>query len=297
MSLRQLSVAVGGRRIAWAVETPKAAQVHTNPLLLVHGFACGRGDWGALPRVLAARSRRPVVVFDNLGIGESDAPEGAYSVDEMASDALGVMDAFGAPVFGVLGISMGGLIAQSLTLAHPERVSALLLGCTSHGGREAAPNPPSFIETCTSWASFENPNNSELVDEFMRYTLPMPTTTPCGSGPVVDPDFFRKFKESFCETRRTSAGLQGQLAAMMHFNSTKRLHEIACPCLVITGDLDGVVPMANAHSLVRRIPGAQLLVLEGAGHFWWAKRTVDVGQRLAEALLESDEQHASRSKL
>jgi pimeloyl-ACP methyl ester carboxylesterase len=277
---------------------PKDVSPDAKPLLLIHGFACGKRDWGALPRLLAAKSRRRVIVMDNRGVGDSDATDGPYSIAQLAADALGVMDAAEAPVCGVLGISMGGLIAQSLALSHPERLSALILGCTSHGGREAVPNPPEFVSACAAWANEPIPNESPMVDAFLRYTLPMPDANHADTAPdsAEDPVFFSKLKASFLETRRTPVGLQGQLGAMMRFNSTSRLHEISCLTRVITGDRDAAVPMQNSQSLARRILNAELVVMEGAGHFWWARRTVDVAKLLAEALLRSDEQWKGRSK-
>lgn len=295
MARRVCSAACG--RIAWTVVAPKVVNADAKPLLLIHGFACGKRDWGALPRMLAAKSHRKVIVMDNRGIGDSEATIGPYSIQQMAADALDVMDAAGAPVCGVLGISMGGLIAQSLVLSHPERLSALILGCTSHGGREAVPNPPEFVSACAAWASEPSPNESPMVDAFLRYTLPMPDAPHGDTSPQsTDPAFFSKLKASFVETRRTSVGLQGQVGAMMRFNSTARLHEISCLTRVITGDRDGAVPMQNSQSLARRIPGAELAIVEGAGHFWWARRTVDVAQLLTEALLLSDEQWKARSE-
>jgi len=287
-TLRSLSTATTGR-ISWSVVTPRDLNPNAKPVLLVHGFACGKLDWGALPRMLAARSRRPVIIFDNRGVGESEAPAVPYSIDEMAADALGVADAAGATQFGVLGISMGGLIAQSLALSHPERVSALVLGCTSHGGREAKPNPPEFIQTCIAWANESSPNESSGIDAFMRFSLPRDG----GDAPRADPTLLASFKASFLATRRTSAGLQGQLGAMMKFNSTERLGEICCPTLVIAGDRDAALPIENSESLARRIAGAELVLWEGAGHFWWAHRTVEAVQVLAEALARGDKQSST----
>ena len=97
-------------------------------------------------------------------------------------------------------------------------------------------------------------------------------------------------KESFAQTTRTSPGLLGQLAAMGRFNSTRRLEALAVhPTLVIAGSLDAVVPPANSQSLHQRIPGSQLVLWEGAGHFFWATRTPEVSSLLSRFLIECDE--------
>ena len=90
------------------------------PLLLVQGFACGKDDWGSLIKLVASKSKREVLTFDNRGIGGSIAPEAPYTVDAMAEDALSVVDAAGVDTFHVMGISLGGI--------RPEQTEAGLSG-------------------------------------------------------------------------------------------------------------------------------------------------------------------------
>ena len=134
-------------QIAWQRHRPRGAATDATPLLLIHGFACGMHDWGALPKLLAAKSGRDVITFDNRGVGgQYDwAPEGPYSVAQMAADALRVVDTAKLEKVNVMGVSLGGLIAQHLALEHAERTNALILGGTTHGGREATPPPASFM--------------------------------------------------------------------------------------------------------------------------------------------------------
>ena len=90
------------------------------------------------------------------------------------------------------------------------------------------------------------------------------------------------------QTRRTTAGMQGQLAAMGRYNSTEQLAGLTCPTLVTCGDRDAVMPPSNSESLARRIPGAQLRTWEGAGHFFWAHRTAEVCNEVAQFLESCD---------
>jgi len=113
--------------------------------------------------------------------------------------------------------------------------------------------------------------------------LTTPRLVPCAA----------QFKAAFVQTRRTSAGMQGQLAAMGRFNSTKQLAELACPTLVTCGDRDAVMPPRNSESLARRIPGARLRTWDGAGHFFWAHRTAEVCGELSQFLESSDEARAA----
>ena len=99
------------------------------PLLLILGLGADVSEYTALIDQLAARSR--VIAFDNRGAGRSDKPDAPYSIELMAADALGVMDALGATRADLLGISLGGRIALELALGHPERVERLILVSTS----------------------------------------------------------------------------------------------------------------------------------------------------------------------
>jgi pimeloyl-ACP methyl ester carboxylesterase len=99
------------------------------PLLLILGLGADVSEYTALIDQLAAHSR--VIAFDNRGAGRTDKPDAPYSIELMAADALGVMDALGATRADLLGISLGGRIALELALGHPERVERLILVSTS----------------------------------------------------------------------------------------------------------------------------------------------------------------------
>src|SRR3954453_21893150 len=106
------------------------------PLLLIQGLGYTADMWHRILSGLAAHRR--VVVFDNRGVGRSSVPEEPWSVEQMADDAIAVLDAAGVGRAHVFGVSMGGLIAQEVALSHSQRVVSLVLGCTHPGGREAA---------------------------------------------------------------------------------------------------------------------------------------------------------------
>ena len=108
-------------RIAWRRVTPKVVAPGAVPLLLVQGFGCGHADWGALPKALASRSKREVLSFDHRGLGESDAPVGPYTMAELASDALGVLDEAKVPKATLLGISLGGTAVLGSARSLPAR--------------------------------------------------------------------------------------------------------------------------------------------------------------------------------
>ena len=103
------------------------------PVVLIHGLGYARWGWDPVADGLAERFE--IVLLDNRGIAESDAPPGPYTCVEMAADVLGVLDDAGIDRAHVVGTSLGGMIAQELVLAEPERVKRLVLVCTTPGGR------------------------------------------------------------------------------------------------------------------------------------------------------------------
>ena len=230
------------------------------PLLLIQGLGYGRWGWEPIVPGLAARHR--VVCFDNRGIGESDKPEGPYTAAQMAGDALQVLDEAGLDRAHVLGASLGGMIAQELVAAAPERVEKLVLCCTTPGGPTAVPMPevtmrlfaeaPSLAPEVAMRRFIENALGAEppveLVDELLARRVANPP----------DP-----------------AGWQAQAAAGMGFQGVEA--QITAPTLILGGTADNVVDCRNADVLAARIPGARVELFEGAGHlFFWEEPDASV---------------------
>jgi len=225
-----------------------------DPLVLVHGLAYDRAGWGRLPNLLAERFR--VVLLDNRGVGESDVPAGPYAVAQMADDVVAVLDDAGVERTNLFGVSLGGYIAQELTLAHPERVERLILASTAPGGPEAHPMPQSTQDVFARYPTMEREaglrmfvENSlgergvrdlpDLVEEIFQYRL--------GHAPTVD-------------------AWLAQATAGATFNSFDRLGAIAAPTLVIAGDADVVVDPRNAELLGELIPHARVEIVLDRGH-------------------------------
>jgi pimeloyl-ACP methyl ester carboxylesterase len=228
------------------------------PVLLMHGLGYTREGWGPLRERLARRYR--VLSFDNRGIGESEIPPGPYSVEELAADAVGVLDEAGVERAHVVGASLGGFAAQALSAEWPGRVDRLVLACTSPGGADAFPLPEGTLQLMAEAPSLppevalrrlaENALASDapagLVDEIFAYRQAHPP----------DP-----------------AGWAAQAAAGAAWDADGRCEQIAAPTLVVTGSADRVVDPRNSDLLAARIPGARLEVIEGAGHVLFWERT------------------------
>ena len=145
------------------------------PLLLIHGLGYAR--WGWEPVVEPLARSFDVILFDNRGIGESDAPEGPYTTAQMADDAVQVLDEAGVERAHVVGTSLGGMVAQELALGRPERVEKLVLACTTPGGPQAFPMPQRTVDLMLARATLreyvenalEPDPRRELVDRILEH--------------------------------------------------------------------------------------------------------------------------------
>jgi 3-oxoadipate enol-lactonase len=238
-----------GVRIAWE------RRGSGPPLLLIHGLGYAR--WGWEPVVDGLAEAHEVVLFDNRGIGGSDAPLGPYSARMLAEDAVAVLDAAGLERVHVLGTSLGGMVALQVALDWPGRVDRLVLACTTPGGESAAPMPEQSVR---------------LIAEMP--TLPREVAMRRGVenalAPGADPAMIDRIMEHRVATAQRLPAWLAQAAAGMSFDVWDRVGEIAAPTLVLTGDCDVVVDPRNSELLASMIPGARLEVFPGTGHlFFW----------------------------
>ncbi len=222
-------------------------------LLLIQGLGYGRWGWDPVVPGLAERYR--VLTFDNRGIGESDKPAGPYIARLMAGDALQVLDEAGAGRAHVLGASLGGMIAQELAVAAPERVDKLVLACTTPGGANGVPMPAVTIKLFQEAPSLAP---EVALRRFVENAL--------GTDPpvaLVDDIFARRVANP-----PDPDGWQAQAAAGLTFAGVEA--PIAAPTLVLHGTADNVVDVRNAQVLAERIPGARVELFPEAGHlFFW----------------------------
>jgi pimeloyl-ACP methyl ester carboxylesterase len=237
-----------GVRIAW--ERRGAGE----PLLLIHGLGYARWGWEPVVDGLAKSSE--VLLFDNRGIGESDAPAGPYSVRLMAEDAVAVLDAAGLERAHVLGTSLGGMVALQVALDRPERVDRLVLACTTPGGPNAAPMPARTVRLMQEAPTLPL---EVALRRFVENALGDPDAA------IVD-----RIMEHRRATDQPPAAWAAQAAAGATFDVWDRVGEIRAPTLVLTGDEDAVVDPRNSELLAQRIHDARLEVFAGGGHlFFW----------------------------
>jgi 3-oxoadipate enol-lactonase len=230
------------------------------PLLLIHGLGYAR--WGWEPVLPGLAERFDVIMFDNRGIGGSDAPPGPYTVVEMAADAVQVLDEAGVERAHVVGTSLGGMIAQELALSYPERVVRLVLAGTTPGGPRAYPMPQVTVDLIAESATLEP---AVALRRFVENAL--------ASGTVERrPEIVERILEHRLATAQEPAAWGAQAAAAVAFDAYDRLGGLIAPTLVQSGTEDVVIDPRNSFLLGDLLPNAEAAHFPGCGHlFFWEK--------------------------
>jgi len=225
------------------------------PVLFVQGLGYDRNGFGPLPQLLADEFR--AVLFDNRGVGDSDAPEGPYSVTQLATDAVAVLDAAGIETAHVLGVSLGGFIAQELALAHPDRVDKLVLVSTAPGS--VPPSHPMPERGVEAFARFQELDREAGLRLMVENSL--------GDHGVRErPDLVEEIYRYRLHRAPSLAAWQAQAYAGATFDAYDRIPAIAAPTLIIQGGGDTVVNPLNGELLAERIPNARLHLVPERGH-------------------------------
>ncbi|MCY7346891.1 MAG: alpha/beta hydrolase [Pyrinomonadaceae bacterium] len=238
------------------------------PLLLIMGLGGSRREWRRLLPALSAEYR--VIVFDNRGVGETVANDEAFSIPLMASDAKAVLEAANVESAHVLGMSMGGMIAQEFALHYPEMTRSLILTVTNCGGREAVPAELE-VYFALQGRGVATPEDAFWAMAPYIYAAKTPRERlaedlAAREGVFTKPENFMR-----------------QLQAIMSWQGTfPRLLNIKVPTLVIGGVNDRLIPCANSKILADAIPNAQLVELEDSSHIF----PTDQPEKSIEVILE-----------
>ncbi len=225
------------------------------PLVMIMGLTASMDWWD--PWIADELSKRfRLLMFDNRGAGRTETPEeGEFSCAQMADDTAGLMDALGIERAHVLGVSMGGMIAQELALRHPEKVDRLVLCVTFCGGKN------------TVYASQEvlakMADASGTTDDFLRRILSI--MFPADWLEANEPHF-EEFKERYLRAPCTPHNTVRQFMGTAKLDTYDLLPTITRPTLVMCGAEDVLIPPENSRTIAGRIPGAKLVEFPGAGH-------------------------------
>jgi len=231
-----------------------------DPLLFIPGFSMTMDMWE--PMLNGLSEDHTVILFDNRGIGQTTAAENetttstgtVFTIDQFTNDTAALIDALKIrqPV-DVLGLSLGGFIAQELALSHPEKVNRLILVASSCGGNQTI--PPQI-----SPQDFKSMVFGNATEELFLYTL-FPQDWIQNNTEYIENEFI------FPMGKVSSENLQLQSAAAGNWSgSCERLSNLSKPTLVITGTQDITSPPANSIRLAEKIPAAWLVQIEGGGH-------------------------------
>jgi pimeloyl-ACP methyl ester carboxylesterase len=241
------------------------------PLLLIQGMSGTHVAWGE-PFVELLRRDFEVIVFDNRGIGHSGPVEGPFTIVEMAEDTDGLLDALELESAHVLGISMGGMIAQELALAHPERLRTLALGCTYCGGPGSRLMPEENLRKLAE--GMASGDRGKAIRAGYEVNL--------SPGFRADASAFAAVEAMATSVPARRETIELQMRAILGHDTSGRLGVISAPTLIVHGTEDGVLPVENGKQIASLMPQARLELLEGVGHmFWWEQP-----ERSAELLRE-----------
>jgi pimeloyl-ACP methyl ester carboxylesterase len=233
--------------------------------------------WRTQIEKLSERCR--VAYFDNRGIGASDPiAHDRWSIRDMAEDTARVLDALGWESAHIVGVSMGGMIAQELALAYPERCQSLSLIVTHAGGVLA------WMPRLAGLATMLRTSLARTTEIRLRFRKEL--LYPAHFLAVVDRgEMARRIAEAGAPTADTA---RKQLRAIQGHRARQRLRHVRVPTLIVRAALDQVISPKHSDDLHRLIPGAQMARFEDAGHGVIFQRGPEVSERLLRHIVAAE---------
>jgi pimeloyl-ACP methyl ester carboxylesterase len=252
-----------------------------DPLLLIMGLGAQMTRWppGLYEKLVAHGFR--VIRFDNRDVGLSQKFSGAptieevvgarmrgekpnipYTLDDMAADAVGVLDHLGIQRAHVAGASMGGMIGQLVAADYPERVHSFTAIFTTTGNPSLPPAKPEAMAVLTQHAPDPNKDIEAYLDQMVRNAHTI-------GSPDYPPDQKILRERLLADVRRCyePQGVARQIAAVLANGDRRaKLSQINAPVVVLHGDADPLVPVEGGRDLAATIPSAELRIVSGMGH-------------------------------
>jgi pimeloyl-ACP methyl ester carboxylesterase len=254
--------------------------------LLIQGLSGTQASWGE-PFLAALEPGLELITYDHRGIGASSPIRGPFSIADLADDAAGLLDALEIEQAHVLGISMGGMVAQELALRHPGRLRSLALGCTYAGGPAGTITDPAVITRLLD-AMRSGDRERQLRTSFEINVAP--------SFAAV-PGTYEAFRAMALSVPAPAPVVFEQLRATASHDTSERLREIDVRTLVVHGTADMMLVSANGEAIAEAIPGARLELLPGVGHlFWWEQPERSAALLRAHALARSSRERPAEAQ-
>jgi 3-oxoadipate enol-lactonase len=220
------------------------------PLVMIMGMGFGQKGW--LFQTGYFKKYFQVITFDNRGSGNSDKPEGPYSTRQMAADTIGLMDDLQIDKAHILGISLGGMIAQEIAINYPQRVNKLVLGCTyCRQDNNTSGDYPEWSQAVQlRFRGNFDPMFEKLLNQRWNRVI---------FGSILK----RALKKG---GQAGAVGMAGQYQACLEHHTSERLAQIKAPTLVIGGTADRVMKPSSFKVMADLIPGSQLLMIDKGSH-------------------------------
>jgi 3-oxoadipate enol-lactonase len=226
-------------------------------VVLIQGLGLSSRFWFDQPeRLLAATPPYRVLLLDNRGVGRSDRASRPFRVADMADDVAAAMRAASIPRAYVVGISLGGMIAQEVALRHPKLVDGLVLLATTPGLPHGRLPTPRAVATLLSLPLRSRSSPAKAVAQILLSPKHLPDAK----------TLLSKWPAAFALEPRDARAFFTQFGAVLRHSTGGRLHRIQCPTVVVGGGADMLVPAANSEFLARKIPHAMLEVLPDIAH-------------------------------
>ena len=237
-----------------------------DPLVLIMGLRRNAEWWYRQIPVLSQHFT--VLAFDNRGAGRSDKPKQEYTIRLFAEDTAALMGAVGIPRAHVLGISMGGYIAQEFAINYPEKVKSLILGCTSAGGDRAVRMGPERMVKFTA-------NEGLTPEQILRKDMDI-----YFSDKFVreNPERIEEFVEISLKHYQPAFAFFQQFDACLKHDTADRSGRITAPALIMTGDDDPLVPPENSYILKALLPSAELVLFPACRHCFFLEAADEFNQ-------------------
>lgn len=264
------------------------------PLLLIEGL--GYSSWMWYKQVPVLSKSHKVIIFDNRGAGNTDKPDSEYSVELMTDDAAGLLNELGVESAHVLGVSLGGYIAQELAITRPEMVRNLVLVSTNSGPGKPITGKSPFLNGFLRLRGFfpaafdgaRRPVRLEYAmneEERLRYGLSL----------AFSEEYFKNHSEEIdrivewrLENPQPEYAWRRQLVAGVGYDSRPGAGEIKSRTLLINGAQDRIVSPESALDLSKRIADSTLVILEGTGHLPFIERPEDFNAHVTSFLGDSE---------
>jgi 3-oxoadipate enol-lactonase len=271
--------AADGIRIHYEV----TGRPRATPILMIQGLGASKNAWNLQRIAMATRFRS--ISLDNRGAGRSDKPTQPFTLEQMADDAIAVLDAAGVETAHVVGASMGGVISQIIAVKYPHRVRSLTLVCT------ACRNHPWRQELLQTWAhTAEQKGMIEVGKEAAQW--------------VMSPRSFRRLVPAFTwmgplAALRPRHSFVSQIQAILDTREdlVDELSSITAPTMVIVGNQDILTPRGDSEEIAERIPNAELVVISGAAHGLMMEHSTTFNKILIEFLQRTEAERVAQKHL